>query len=92
MTTVQNNFADGAGGTGTITTGNSSGVSGDAFANITGPFVFSATGARSGLGGRGQIAPPPLGVPTTHGPRLAPMPGSKGWGSGVKCWGVSGVA
>lgn len=55
MTTVQNVFSGGTAGA-TITTGNSGGTSGDAFATVTGPFIYSATGARSGLGGRVQIS------------------------------------
>jgi hypothetical protein len=55
MSTVQNNFDGGTNGV-TITTGNSGGASGDAFANVTGPFVYDTTGARAGEGGRVQIA------------------------------------
>jgi hypothetical protein len=55
MTLVQNNFEGGSQGT-TITPANSGSGSGDAFATITGPFVFDSTGAYHGLGGRVQIA------------------------------------
>lgn len=58
MTLVQNNFdggTDGAGTAGAITTGNSAN-SGDAFANVTGPFAYDTAGAYRALGGRVQIA------------------------------------